>query len=304
MEQLITIKQLPILEERFIELGKEIDLKLAHVKNLVVNEENYKDVKNIRALFNKDSKSYADEFKKAEAMILEPWKKAKDTYVSNVVNPYKNADIELKEKINYIEKGLKWEKEVQVKDFFEKHRVSKELDFIRYEDADITVTLSASLKSLKDKAKAFLDEIEEDLKLIATQEGAEEILVEYKRSLNVSKSITDVTARRKAIEEEKIKAEEIKAKKLAEKERKKALEKALAEANPVIEPITPPVAETVVELPKVAENMIVNTPVVEAPAQTQKEMFVAFKVYGNLDKLKELSRFLKENNYNYEQIKG
>ena len=52
MDELITIKQLPVLTEEFKKLGVEIDTKLANINDLVVNEDTYKDVKKIRAEFN------------------------------------------------------------------------------------------------------------------------------------------------------------------------------------------------------------------------------------------------------------
>lgn len=72
-----------------------------------------------------------------------------------------------------------------------------------YEQVSLNITMSVSLKKLKETIKSNLDKIMDDLKLIATQEHKDEILYEYKRSLNVSVAITSVTERYKAIEEEK-----------------------------------------------------------------------------------------------------
>lgn len=60
------------------------------------------------------------------------------------------------------------------------------IDFVTFEQANIGITLSASLKSLKEQAKNFADRISDDLMLIQTQENKAEILVEYKNTLNVS----------------------------------------------------------------------------------------------------------------------
>ena len=50
-----------------------------------------------------------------------------------------------------------------------------------YEQAKINVTLTASIKSLKEQAKVFIDKIVDDLKLIETQEHKAEIIEEEKR---------------------------------------------------------------------------------------------------------------------------
>ena len=88
-----------------------------------------------------------------------------------------------------------------------KYLNSKNIDFVTFESANINVTLTASMKSLKEQAKNFIDKIVDDLNLIDTQEHKAEILVEYKQSLNVSQAITTVTNRFKAIEEENAKQE-------------------------------------------------------------------------------------------------
>lgn len=45
MQEIITIKQLPVLEEKFAEIGKNIDEKLERCQKMTVSEENVKDVK-------------------------------------------------------------------------------------------------------------------------------------------------------------------------------------------------------------------------------------------------------------------
>ena len=49
--ELITVKQLPALEEHFKEIGAEIDAKVTQCQNMVVTEDNYKDIKKIRGIF-------------------------------------------------------------------------------------------------------------------------------------------------------------------------------------------------------------------------------------------------------------
>ena len=103
---------------------------------------------------------------------------------------------------------MKSKKEKEIKEYFEEYKTANNIGFITYGQARINVTLSASMKSLKEQAKQFIDKIVDDLKLIETQEHKTEILVEYKQTLNVSQAITSVTNRFKAIEEEKKKIEQ------------------------------------------------------------------------------------------------
>ena len=92
--------------------------------------------------------------------------------------------------------------------YFDEYAQSKSVDFVSLDKLGIKVTLSASLKSLKDKVKESIDKISDDIKLIETQEYSDEMLFEYKKSLNVSQAVTAVTDRHKAIEEQKAKTAE------------------------------------------------------------------------------------------------
>ena len=78
-----------------------------------------------------------------------------------------------------------------------------------FQDARINITLSASVKALKDQAKDFIDRVASDLLLIDTQEHKAEILVEYKKTLNASQAITTVSNRHKEIEQEQAKVAEV-----------------------------------------------------------------------------------------------
>ena len=97
-----------------------------------------------------------------------------------MTNIFKPADAQLKDKIDDVENGLKDQKKAEIAAFFDEYRESKNIDFITFEDSGINVTLSASKKSLKDQARAFVDRVNDDLMMIDTQNNSAEILVEYK----------------------------------------------------------------------------------------------------------------------------
>lgn len=78
------------------------------------------------------------------------------------------------------------------------------IDWLKYEQAEITVTLSASEKSLKEKAKSFVSRISSEIGLIETQEHADEIMVEYKQTLLLADSIRLIQRRYEALQKEKM----------------------------------------------------------------------------------------------------
>lgn len=217
--ELIIVKQLPQIEEHLKERSEEIEKKVENAKSLICTEENVKTIKEVRAELNKEFKEVETQRKMVKEQILAPYTKFEEIYKTYISDKYKSADIDLKNKIDTVENELKNKKEQEIKDYFEEYKTANNIDFITYGQARINVTLSASKKSLKEQVKTFIDKIVDDLKLIETQEHKAEILVEYKNDLNVSKAITTVTSRYKAIEEEKKKQEELKQKQLEEAQR-------------------------------------------------------------------------------------
>ena len=283
--ELIVVKQLPIIQERLKELSTEIDKKVENAKSLICTEETVKEVKQVRADLNKDFKDLEMQRKLVKEQVLAPYMQFEEIYKQYVSDKYKNADIELKNKVDSIENELKNRKEQEVKDYFEEYKTANNIDFIAYEQARINVTLSASIKSLKEQAKQFIDKIVDDLKLIETQEHKTEILVKYKQTLNVSQAITSVTNRFKAIEEEKKRQEELKHRQMEEAQR-------IAEQNIKMQE----------EATKKALNNFVAPEVLQTPVEEKQEeiLTLKFTVKGTITKLKELKQFLESGGYDYE----
>ncbi len=205
--ELIVIEQLPVIKEQLKLASEEIDKKVNEAMSLICTEENVKTIKEVRASLNKEAKDFEDKRKHVKAEIMKPYEEFETAYQIYIGDKFKKADADLKSKIDSVENELKEKKKEEVKKYFNEYLSEKNIDFVTFENANINVTLSASMKSLKEQAKAFIDKIADDLNLIETQEHKAEILVEYKQSLNVSKAITNVNDRFKAIEEEKAKQE-------------------------------------------------------------------------------------------------
>ena len=281
MKDLIIVKQLPQIEEHLKELSAEIDEKVKSAKSLVCTEESVKTIKQVRADLNKEFKELETQRKSVKEQILAPYMQFEEVYKMYISDKYKNADIDLKTKINNTENELKAQKEQEVRDYFEEYKTANDIDFVTYEQANINVTLTASKKSLKEQAKAFIDKIKDDLQLIETQECKEEILVEYKQTLNISRAIQDVANRHKLLEEEKRKQEELKNKQLEEAQRQADIS----------------IKEQEIATKNALDNFSIEAPKVEE----QEEMLtLKFTVRGTRTKLKELKKFLEDGGYDYE----
>lgn len=285
--ELIIVKQLPQIEEHLKERSEEIEKRVENAKSLICTEENVKTIKEVRAELNKEFKEVETQRKMVKEQILAPYTKFEEIYKIYISDKYKSADIDLKNKIDTVENELKNKKEQEIKDYFEEYKKANNIDFVTYSQARINVTLSASKKSLKEQVKVFIDKVVDDLKLIETQEHKAEILVEYKNDLNVSKAITAVTSRYKAIEEEKKKQEELKQKQLEEAQR-------IADEN---------IRVQTEETKKALDNFNVNkTVVLQKPVEEKQEeiLTLKFTVRGTRAKLKELKQFLESGGYDYE----
>lgn len=268
IKDLIEIKQLPVIEEQLKNVSVSIDERVKSATSLVCTEETVKTIKELRAELNKDYKEYETQRKDVKEKILKPYNDFEDIYKKCISDKFRNADLILKGKIETVENELKAKKEQEVKDYFEEYKTANNIDFITYEQAKINVTLSASMKSLKEQAKAFIDQRIDDLKLIETQEHKAEILVEYKQILNVSNAITIVASRFKAIEEEKRKQEKL---------RKQELEN-----------ISQPIEVKNEEKP---DDEFVIVPV-------KKEITIKLNLYD--EQLEQLKKFLNISNIEYE----
>lgn len=271
-KEMIAVKQLPIIVEQLQQVKAEVAAKVDFALRLVCTEDTVKDVKKVRSELNKELAEYEASRKAVKKAILTPYEQFEVVYKDCVSDTYKKADTELKHKIDSVENELKAQKAAEVKAYFGEYLQSKGIDFVTFESAHINVTLSASMKSLKEQAKAFIDKIADDLALIDTQEHKDEILYEYKQYLNVSNAITMVTYRYKAIEAAKAAEEELKAREQAAAE---AAAKVEAVAPPTVEPIAPPVEE-------------------------EKTYTLKFTVRGTMPQLKALKEFLNNGGYDYE----
>lgn len=270
--QIIVIEQLPVISEKLKQIKAEVTEKVAVATALVCTEETVKEVKKARAELNADLKAWESKRIEVKNAIMKPYNEFEAVYKDCISDTYKAADKDLKAKIDSVESELKEKKSIEVREYFTEYLASKEIDFVTFEQAGVNVTMSASLKSLKEKVKEFADKIADDLQLIETQENKAEILVEYKKTLNVSQAITSVTSRLRAIEEEKKRQEEAAAKK-AEMEKQREETKVT---------LTPPT----IEPPKVEEP--------------EEEYTLAFRVTATKPKLRELKQFLNERGYKYE----
>lgn len=207
---LITVKQLPIIEEHLERMRQEITAMVAEVLALPVTDETVKEIKKKRTELRKQWRELEEKRKEVKNKVLEPYYAFDKIFKDCVTEIFQSADDTLGAQITEVENARKAEKESNIRAYFAEYSESLNLpDFINYERMGLDIILSTTEKKYKEKVKAFLDRAASDLQLIETQEHSEEILVEYKQSLDASRAILVVNNRHKMIEAERQRAKEM-----------------------------------------------------------------------------------------------
>ena len=187
-----------------------------------------------------------------------------------------NASELLKGKIDTIESQQLLEKENELREFANQHIKANNLSCITFDDIPINITLSASIKSLKEEIKRFIEEVSNDIELIKMEEYSAEILELYLNNeytgFDFSKSKLEVINRHKRIEELQKQQQEEKL------EQEKQEEKVVEKVEEVVEEVKPPV--------EIIENDELIT--------------VQFTITDTKEKILKLRDYLKENEINYE----
>lgn len=296
---LIVVRQLPVIEDQLRQVKTNIEARVSEVLSLACTEETYKEVKKARADLNKEYAELEQRRKEVKTAILEPYQRFEALYKECAGDIYSAADAQLKARIAEVETGLRQQRLDEVQAYFEEYRQSLNIDaeLAPFAVSGIKINLSESRKALKLKAKCFLDRIHGDLAMIETQERKEEILVEYRKTLNASQAITAVSNRHKAMEEERKRREATAAAQAARAEAQAKVEAAVAEDTPAPAPVPDeaPIQPPVAAAPEAPEA----EPAVQPTAE--KRYCISFRVIGTLEQLKALKTFLTEGGYRYEQ---
>ena len=273
MNEMISVKQLPIIEEQLRALGAQIDIDLAEATSLVCAEETVKEIKKVRTRFKKDFEKLEAERKSAKNAIMAPYDAFELIYKEFVTSKYTAADSKLKAAIDNTEDALKGLKKEDVVSYFFEYVQSAHIDWLLFEDVGLNITLTASVKSLKEQVKAYVDGIRDDLTAIETHASRDEVLVEYKATKSLSKSIAILSERHAALERA-----------TAEREAREAAKQAEQVVASAVEVLAPPV-------------------VLSAPVEVQTiepTMKLVFSVTDTRSRLQALKKFLDDGGYTYE----
>ena len=273
--ELISLVQIPVIEERLLDVKARVDKRVADAVALVCTEETVQSVKATRSDLNKEFGELEDLRKAVKAAVLDPYNRFESVYRECVSNAYKSADADLKQKISDVETGMKRECEAVLREYYTELCAAHHIDFVPFERSGVVVSLSDAKaktqppKKLREQLSQFVAKVEQDVALISGMDDTDEIMEAYHKSLDAAVAIGIVQERHRRIEEAK-----------AARAAREEAQSREAEAVKKVEAFAPPVAAAPVEAPKVVT--------------------VSFKVTDTVDRLKLLKHFLISNGYKYE----
>ena len=268
--ELIIVKQIPVIEERLRSVKAQVETRVENALALAVGAESIQQAKEIRAELRKEFQQMEERRKAVKVQVLAPYNKFDATYKDCISETYQRADAILKQMVDDGERTIKQRCEDGLREYFAELCTANHLDFLRYEQAGVTVDMtSAKAKTptkLRTALKQFVDGVAQAVDLIASMDDSAEIMVEFKRTLDLGTSVATVQDRHRRLEAEKAAA--------ALREEARAQE---AEVVRNVQSFAPPVE---MEQPKMAT--------------------VSFTVTDTVDRLRLLKQFLVSNGYRYE----
>lgn len=197
--ELISVKQLPVIEERLQSISEEIQAQTAEVLALAVTEDTVKEIKKRRTELNKSFKELEDKRKTVKSAVMAPYEAFEEIYKKYVTDIFKPADAQLKTRIDEVESSLLDLKKGELAEYFQEGAATRKIDFVTFDRLGIKVVLSDSTKKLREQVDDALDRIYNDLAVIGTMEFPEEILVDYKDNLNLASSVLAVKTRKERL---------------------------------------------------------------------------------------------------------
>lgn len=211
-------QQLDKVEEIIDEKVKDIPKQLEKIKQMSFNEqEDAKgDIKKYKQYLSNLQKQLEEKRKEIHNEIEKPYNEFNEYYSNGVYKKLDNGITQLKDVINEIEDLQKDEKKCELELFARQHFEANNIDdIVSFDDIGLNITLSASISSLKEQVLAFVEKINNDLKLIELEEYKDEILLEYKNNIKWSKKVDfaqsklNILTRKKQLEEIQKKQKEI-----------------------------------------------------------------------------------------------
>lgn len=267
--ELVVVKQLPVIEERLKLLKESVEAQVSEALSLACTADTVQAVKQKRAELSASFRDMEDLRKTIKKEVLAPYEAFEAVYKECVSDAYSRADAVLKERISDVETAIKDECEARLRVYFSELCEAAGIDWLSWERMGVKVDMASAKqkipRKLMQQIKERVDCIANDISTIADMQDSAEIMVDYRKTLNATAAIASVQARKRMIEAAKASAEAIK-------------------SAP-----QPDTEQESFQMPRRIEKAAV------------KKYTVRFSVTGTLEQLKLLKKWMADNGY---EVKG
>lgn len=235
--ELIAVHQLPVSQSLLQSVRANASQRLNDARSLVCTRESLLSVKSARSETQKEYDALEEWRKEIKEWVMVEYKRFEADY-KTATKDYVDALALYSSNIKQTESAIKQDCEDGLRDYFSELCAVRHLDWLEYERAGIKVDMaSARAKTpgkLRRQLAAFVQGIGESVDRISKMDYAEEIMVEFRQTLNEAASVYAVADRHRRIEEER-----------AAQEARKAVLEQEAEAVHRVEVLDPPVSSAV-----------------------------------------------------------
>lgn len=197
---IIRVEQLPIISERLHEIKAQITAEAESLTGLECTEESLKFVKNKRAEFNKLFSDFESKRKGVKNAVMAPYNEFETVYKECVTDVFKSALAVVDGKINGITLARVNARTEGAKAYFGELKKLADIEWLEFEALGIKVTASAGDSTIKRSIEEAVNKIFGEVQVIKMQEHPEEVLFEYKKTLNLPSAIQVVAERHRALD--------------------------------------------------------------------------------------------------------
>lgn len=273
---MLVCTQQPVISENLVDLQERVASIADMVNQLPKVPDSVPQVKKARADLRKYFDSLEEQRKAVKAAVMAPYNEAEAKYKALVSGPIQSADRLCKDFVDDVELDMKQACENGLRDYFDELRAANHVEFLKFEQAGIVVDMASAKqktpKKLREQLVQLVARVASDVDRIAEMDDAEEIMVEYQKSLNVADAIGTVLDRHRRIQAQREAAQVRSTAKAAE-----------AEAVRKVDAVAPPVE-------------VQKEPAKEAETQFR----CTFTVTATKPQLKRLKEFLNQEGIRYE----
>ena len=273
---MLVCTQQPVISENLVDLQERVASIADMVNQLPRVPDSVPQVKKARADLRKYFDSLEEQRKAVKAAVMAPYNEAEAKYKALVSGPIQSADRLCKDFVDGVELEMKQACENGLRDYFDELRAANHVEFLKFEQAGIVVDMASAKqktpKKLREQLVQFVARVASDVDRIAEMDDAEEIMVEYQKSLNVADAIGTVLDRHRRIQAQREAAQVRSTAKASE-----------AEAVRKVDAVSPPV-----EVQK------------EPAPEPETQFRCTFTVTATKPQLKRLKEFLNQEGIRYE----